>query len=146
MAFNNAYMSLIAAVLLLATAISQTDAQQVASCASKLVPCAEYLNSTSPPSSCCDPIKDAVTNDLPCLCNLYQNPDLLKSLGVELAQALALTRACGVSTDISACNATGGAPSPVGTPPPPVPGSDGGRVAWTGLYSLLFIWVSVMVY
>ncbi|CAN1834284.1 Non-specific lipid transfer protein GPI-anchored 7 [Linum perenne] len=88
-----------AALLLLAT-ITVTEAQGTAnfpSCASKLVPCA-------PPATCCDPIKEAVKTELPCLCNLYNTPGLLNSFGINVTQAIGLTKRCGISADISNCS------------------------------------------
>lgn len=93
--------AVLAVLMLSATATAQTP---TADCASKLVPCAQYLNSTKPPASCCDPLKEAVTKDLACLCNLYKNPDLLKALGVNVTQALELPKYCGISNDVSACS------------------------------------------
>lgn len=80
------------------------EAQTTASCASQLVPCAPYLNSTNPPANCCTPLKQAVENDRDCLCNLYKDPSFLQSLGINITQALELPTHCGVSNDLSACN------------------------------------------
>nr|XP_023879116.1 lipid transfer-like protein VAS isoform X3 [Quercus suber]POE77204.1 lipid transfer-like protein vas [Quercus suber] len=139
-------MSIFVVVLMMVTSVAKA---QTADCASKLVPCASYINSTSPPASCCNPIKEAVATQLPCLCGLYSNPSVLKSLGVTVAQALNLTRACGVSTDISKCNATAPSPSSGSVTPSGVPGSDGngaGRIAWTGFSTLFFFLASMMFY
>lgn len=90
----------IMAVLLSAT----TTEAQTPSCASKLVSCAPYLNSTSkPPGSCCDPLKEAVTKDLPCLCKLYENPNLLPSLGINVTQVIALVKNCDIPADLTDC-------------------------------------------
>ncbi|KAF8412397.1 hypothetical protein HHK36_000360 [Tetracentron sinense] len=74
------------------------------SCAMALVPCADYLNSTNPPESCCKPLKQTVETQLECLCNLYNNPGLFASLRINITQALALPKYCGVSGNLSACN------------------------------------------
>lgn len=95
-------MSIFVVVLMMVTSVAK--AQTTATCASKLAPCATYLNSTNPPASCCNPIKETVSTDLPCLCGLYTNPAVLKSFNITVDQALNLTRACGVSTDVSKCN------------------------------------------
>ncbi|XP_055822233.1 non-specific lipid transfer protein GPI-anchored 7 [Solanum dulcamara] len=104
------------AALLLAT----TTEAQTTSCASKLVPCAPYLNSTSkPPASCCDPLREAVTKDLQCLCKLYENPTLLPSLGINVTQIIALTKNCNIPGDLTACKAaspSSSSPSEI-TPP-----------------------------
>ncbi|CAN0841989.1 Non-specific lipid transfer protein GPI-anchored 7 [Linum grandiflorum] len=114
-------------VLLAITAITLTDAQGNVgnsgppSCASKLIPCAPYItNTTKPPATCCDSIKETVRTELPCLCNLYNTPGLLSSFGINVTQAIDLTTRCGVSADVTACPKPG-APSPgasaVPTPP-----------------------------
>lgn len=95
-------LSLLITVALMAATTTLTVAQPP-SCASKLVPCAPYLNSTKPPASCCDPLREAVTKDLDCLCTLYENPTLLPSLGINVTQALALPKACNIPGDVSAC-------------------------------------------
>ncbi len=77
---------------------------QTADCAQKLVPCASFINDTNPPDSCCNPIKEAVATQLPCLCGLYTTPGVLKSFGITVEQALNLTRNCGINSDISKCN------------------------------------------
>jgi hypothetical protein len=77
---------------------------QTATCAQNLIPCANYINSSTPAANCCSSIKDAVNTQLECLCGLYTSPGLLPSLGITLEQALNLSRACGVTTDLSKCN------------------------------------------
>ncbi|KAF3945105.1 hypothetical protein ACB098_10G050500 [Castanea mollissima] len=119
---------------------------QTADCASKLAPCANYINSTNPPTSCCNPIKEAVDTQLPCLCGLYSSPSVLKAFGITVEQALNLTRACGISTDLSKCNVTAPSPSSGSVPPPGVPGNGVGRVAWTGFSTLFFFLASMMFY
>ncbi|XP_031114654.1 protein YLS3-like [Ipomoea triloba] len=88
---------MLAAVLMLtATATATATAQSIS--------CAAYLNSTKPPASCCDALKESVTKELSCLCKLYKNPEVLKSLGVNITQALQLPKHCGISNDVSACD------------------------------------------
>ncbi|XP_015896570.1 non-specific lipid transfer protein GPI-anchored 7 [Ziziphus jujuba] len=131
-------------VVLVGMVASLADAQEN-SCANKLVPCASYLNSTTPPPACCNPLKETVTNDLDCLCTLYNTPGFLENLGLNITQALRLTQACGVPADRVQCNATG--PSPQSVPPPPgVPGSDAQMIVWTGIYTLLIFLASMMFY
>ncbi|KAI4370025.1 hypothetical protein MLD38_018412 [Melastoma candidum] len=103
---NTSSTSVILVLVLALTVATTTRAQStpVATCASKLTPCADYLNGTTTPSTeCCSSIKDAVANDRVCLCNLYTTPGLLASLGVNITQALKLTQECGASTDTSLC-------------------------------------------
>ncbi|XP_075641084.1 non-specific lipid transfer protein GPI-anchored 7 [Castanea sativa] len=135
-------MSIFVVVLMMVTMAKA----QTADCASKLVPCANYINSTTPPASCCNPIKEAVDTQLPCLCGLYSSPGVLKAFGITVDQALNLTRACGISTDLSKCNATAPSPSSGSVPPPGVPGNGAGRVAWTGFSTLFFFLASMMFY
>ncbi|CAK7355787.1 unnamed protein product [Dovyalis caffra] len=83
-----------------------TEAQDTStSCASKLAPCQPYLSTTTtPPGSCCNPIKEAVAKELPCLCKIYSDPNLLQGLGINVTQAVMLSQRCGVPTDLSSCN------------------------------------------
>ncbi|KAK3041058.1 hypothetical protein RJ639_026855 [Escallonia herrerae] len=132
-------------VVVSVAAIGVAEGQSTPSCASKLVPCASYMNSTNPPSSCCDPLREAVTNELQCLCNLYETPGLLESFGINVTQALHLTAACKIPGDLSACRAT--APTSSSTPPPPgESGNDVGRIASTGASGLLLLWAFMMTY
>ncbi|XP_058106303.1 non-specific lipid transfer protein GPI-anchored 7-like [Magnolia sinica] len=94
-------------------------AEDAPACAAKLVPCSTYLNVSKPPESCCSPLREAVQNELPCLCNLYSSPDLFKSFGINLTQALELPEHCGINSTIDRCN-TKGATAPPGTPTPVV--------------------------
>lgn len=98
-------MLLLMAVVMVVSLTSPAMAQPTtATCAEKLTSCANYLkNSTNPPASCCNPIKEAVANELTCLCNLYTTPGFLESIGVNVTQALQLTRACGVPVELSKC-------------------------------------------
>ncbi|KAK1381868.1 hypothetical protein POM88_019603 [Heracleum sosnowskyi] len=100
--FGNTKMVTVTVVLVVVmTVILSAEGQDIPSCASGLVPCADYLNATTkPPASCCDPIKEAVTKQLPCLCNLYNTPGLLKSFGINVTQAVKLPTLCGVPGDL----------------------------------------------
>ncbi|XP_071698125.1 non-specific lipid transfer protein GPI-anchored 7-like [Rutidosis leptorrhynchoides] len=140
-------MTALIALLLMAVAISTAEAQDQ-TCASKLIPCAEYLNATTkPPNSCCDPIKEAVANDLQCLCNLYQNPSFLSGLGINVDQALRLPRLCDISSDVSACNnaqAPGGSTQP---PPGSTPGGNGaGKTVSSGVVGLFVVSVCMVLF
>ncbi|QCD81253.1 hypothetical protein DEO72_LG2g1578 [Vigna unguiculata] len=152
-------------VVVLALTMSLAEAQSgtTASCAQDLIPCGEYLNSNStPPSSCCDPLKRTVENELPCLCNLFYNSNLLQGLNITVESALALSRSCGVTSDLSSCNGTHtylpssvhsliliGAPAPGSRAPPATPGgstppSGAAKVTFTGISFLLLFWVSML--
>ncbi|KAG6472360.1 hypothetical protein ZIOFF_069820 [Zingiber officinale] len=111
MAINFAAVLMAAAVV--ASAVTGSAAQNPPSCASNLVGCASYLNSTTtPPQTCCGPLKQTATNDLPCLCGLFNNTVFLKAFGVDLQKALQMARRCGVTTDQSACATAAATPSP----------------------------------
>ncbi|KAI7994386.1 Lipid transfer-like protein VAS [Camellia lanceoleosa] len=136
--------AMVVVVLMATTTTRVADGQQTATCISKLTPCASYLNATSPPASCCNPLREAVTQDLQCLCNLYTTPDLLKNLGINVTDALALAGRCKIPGDLSSCAAS----APSSPSPPATPGSDSNRVsiASAGMLSILLFWASMMLY
>ncbi|XP_004515744.1 non-specific lipid transfer protein GPI-anchored 7-like [Cicer arietinum] len=112
------------------------------SCAAQLVPCADFLNSKKPPSSCCDPLKKTVETQLKCLCDLFYSPGFLQSLNINTTSALQLSRNCGVTTDLTTCKQGGSAPPPTAGAPPAKDGGDkgaAGRVSFTGFSSLLLL-------
>lgn len=88
------------AVLTAAAAVETAAAQgsgALPPCASKLIPCAEYLNATkAPPPSCCDPLKETVTKEKACLCSIYKNPAMLQTLGINVTQVMGLPKLCGI--------------------------------------------------
>ncbi|GLT78352.1 hypothetical protein SLA2020_498910 [Shorea laevis] len=139
----------LAVLFVVGAVMSLTEAQDIPTCATKLVPCADYLNSTTtPPASCCNPIKETVANELTCLCNLYKDPNLLKSFNINVTDALRLTRNCGVSTDLSVCSKSQ-SPTASAVPPPGQAGSDGAaadKIAWTGITSLLLFLATAILY
>ncbi|KAI3971531.1 hypothetical protein MKW92_035739 [Papaver armeniacum] len=118
--------------VLMAEEISAQD------CASALVPCAAYLNSTKPPETCCKPLRETIMTQRKCLCDLFADKNLLPSMGINVTQVLLLPKNCGVSSDTSLCsNAPAPAPmsatSPTGATSTPLP-------AWFGcLYVTLFL-------
>ncbi|KAE9597713.1 putative bifunctional inhibitor/plant lipid transfer protein/seed storage helical [Lupinus albus] len=146
---NMSMKSLVVTMVLMISIINFSEAQTttVASCAQSLIPCADYLNSTNPPSSCCDPLKETVATQLKCLCDLFNTPGLLESFKVNVTQALGLSRLCGIKSDLSSCSA-GSAPSPSSSsiPPPATRGGDSGagKVAFSGFSFLLLFWASML--
>ncbi|KAK8613996.1 hypothetical protein V6N13_122375 [Hibiscus sabdariffa] len=130
---------LMAVLVILGSMATLTDAQTT--CAQKLVSCSPYLNKATakPRDDCCDPIREAVANELPCLCNLYNDPSLLASLNVTVTEALRISRECGIVTDLSACNAT----SPTSAPAPPGQSGGADRIALAGVTTLLLFLVSI---
>ncbi|KAL4199781.1 hypothetical protein AMTRI_Chr03g146560 [Amborella trichopoda] len=120
-----------------------TGAQE---CANKLVPCASYLNSTTPGKECCDDLKQAIETELPCLCALFNDPSVFKSLNINRTQALLLPEHCGFKSTASACNSTAGAPSANSSPNTSSGGSGSGknsspsmRAPWYGLAGVTFV-------
>lgn len=74
------------------------------SCVQKLLPCQAYLKAPSTPTAaCCVPLKEMVSGDPKCLCDVFDNPDLLKSLNVTQDDAMKLAKACNVNADVSVC-------------------------------------------
>ncbi|KAK6921234.1 Bifunctional inhibitor/plant lipid transfer protein/seed storage helical domain [Dillenia turbinata] len=105
-------------------------------CVQKLAPCRPYLKSSSmPPATCCAPLKEMVSDDRACLCSIFNDPEILKSLNITQDQALQLPRSCGANPDISKCNngvvTKGTAANPPSSSPstplaPPTPSDDSG--------------------
>lgn len=81
-------------------------------CIQKLMPCQPYLHSVTPPppASCCLPMKEIVEKDATCLCSVFNNVDMLKSLNLTKENALVLPKACGAKADISLCKSSNGKP------------------------------------
>ncbi|KAL2463003.1 AAI domain-containing protein [Forsythia ovata] len=88
-------------------------------CVQKLLPCQPYLKSSSsppPPASCCAPLKDIIADDKKCLCAVFNNPAIMKTLNVTQDDALNLARTCGSKADASICK-TASAPGASPTTP-----------------------------
>lgn len=79
-------------------------------CIQKLMPCQPYLHSSTPlpPASCCMPLKEIVETDVTCLCSVFNNVDMLRSLNLTKENALVLPKACGANADVSQCKASTG--------------------------------------
>ncbi|RID48271.1 hypothetical protein BRARA_I04794 [Brassica rapa] len=77
-------------------------------CIQKLKSCQPYLHSVIPPlpASCCLSMKEMVANDAPCLCSVFNNVDMLKSLNLTKDNALDIPKACYADPDISLCKAS----------------------------------------
>ncbi|KAJ7952459.1 Lipid transfer protein [Quillaja saponaria] len=143
------YSTLTMMILVLMVGVTSfTEGQENPACADKLAPCLDYMNSTNPPTICCNPLIETVTNELPCLCILFTGSALLESFGTNLTQALNLTRNCGVNIGSIDCN--GIAPSPAAGTQPVLERRkvDGAadRIAFTGISFLLLFWCSMMFY
>lgn len=148
---NSVKMGMELIVLLVASLAVTGSAQSTPTCAAKLVPCGPYLNMTSPPQICCGPLKDALTNDLACLCAIFNSPNILKAYNIDLNSAVQLPKRCGMpsfSTNI-ACNTTAaGAPGASMTPPATPGGNNAAHsTTWfglSGLVSMFLFWWSIM--
>lgn len=106
--FSTATMIFAAAMTaMVLVSLPEVEAQTATTCVNKLVPCFSALTTTTrPPKECCDSIKEAVKDELQCLCTVYNTPGLLSGFNVSTAQALNLSRRCDVTTDLSACSGT----------------------------------------
>ncbi|KAJ4916094.1 Bifunctional inhibitor/lipid-transfer protein/seed storage 2S albumin superfamily protein [Raphanus sativus] len=87
-------------------------------CIQKLMPCQPYLHSVTPPppASCCLPLNEIVAKDATCLCSVFNNVDMLRSLNLTKENALVLPKACGAKADISLCKASNGTTTPSTSP------------------------------
>jgi hypothetical protein len=119
-------MLLVAVALAVASPTTSDDGTAVPSCATKLVPCAAFLNSTATPpaATCCGPLKEAAFNESKCVCAMLLNKAALQELGVAPEQGLALAKRCGVTVGASVCDkytaagaAAGSSASSTGTTP-----------------------------
>ncbi|CAL9754992.1 unnamed protein product [Musa acuminata subsp. burmannicoides] len=145
------------AMAVVAAAVAGSAAQSPPpDCVSNLVGCAGYLNSTTtPPDSCCKPLKQAAKTQLPCLCSLFNNTAILRAFNVNITQAIQMSKRCGVSTDQRACE-TATASGTTATPSSSNndTGSSAGKdsssanratsIGLPGLVSLLLCWWSLM--
>ncbi|KAM0935185.1 putative bifunctional inhibitor/plant lipid transfer protein/seed storage helical [Dioscorea sansibarensis] len=113
-------------------------------CISKLIPCQNYLNNSHPPQECCSPLKDAVQNELACLCAVFDDPNILKAFNINITQALQLSVNCGLTSDTSLC-IKAGAPS---HSPPASPGNAANNgvsmLGLSGLLGLCLFWWSLV--
>ncbi|KAF5201133.1 Bifunctional inhibitor/lipid-transfer protein/seed storage 2S albumin superfamily protein [Thalictrum thalictroides] len=105
----------------LAAAAGVAEASAWMTCAQKLLPCKDYLNSsTTPPSSCCDPLKEMINDDFKCLCNVFNDPIILKAINITQDVALKVVGACDAKIDVSVCNKDANTPpssADANTPP-----------------------------
>ena len=100
-------MAVAAAVVVVFCVLAPPSAAQTSrtpDCAAKLAACAPYINTTGPPpEACCGSIKDAVQNDLKCLCGLYATPEIFKAFNINVTQALGVAKRCGLNDTTEAC-------------------------------------------
>ncbi|KAG2254109.1 hypothetical protein Bca52824_084245 [Brassica carinata] len=95
-------------VLYSVQAAEQGGDHHLMACMQKLMPCQKYIHAVNPPppASCCGPMKEIVEKDSQCLCTVFNNPALLKSLNLTKENALDLPKACGANPDVSICTKT----------------------------------------
>ncbi|KAF6150893.1 hypothetical protein GIB67_020976 [Kingdonia uniflora] len=98
-------------------------------CMQKLLPCQPFLSNPVgvPPPTCCLPLKETIGVDPSCLCKVFNNPALLKTLNITQDDALKLPKACNTNADISICSKVG--VTPTGSPTvlsPPTDDKKGG--------------------
>ncbi|XP_047173926.1 non-specific lipid transfer protein GPI-anchored 9-like [Vigna umbellata] len=110
-------------------------------CLTPLSPCINFLNSTDPPQTCCNPIKEMNAAQNSCFCELALTPPgALEALGITIPQALQLAQSCGVNFKITSCKA----PPPSLLPPSATVGGDEGgtcRATFSGFSFALFLGV-----
>ncbi|XXG43449.1 hypothetical protein AAC387_Pa01g3484 [Persea americana] len=94
---------------LLAMAILAPRSQaQDTTCMTQLIPCLNYLNSTSsrPSSDCCDPLRSVIKSNPQCLCNMISsNTAASGESSINVTQAMLLPSRCGVSINAATCAA-----------------------------------------
>ncbi|CAN7052992.1 unnamed protein product [Brassica rapa subsp. trilocularis] len=100
-------------------ATAQGGDPHLMSCMQKLMSCQPYIHAVNPPPppSCCGPMKEIVVKDAPCLCAVFNDPAILKTLNLTKENALDLPKACGANPDISLCSKTASLP-PTAPPGP----------------------------
>lgn len=66
-------------------------------CLEELLPCTAYLKTTNHPSStCCTAMHNAAAAEMPCLCRLFADPELLATFNVTREQMFKLPARCGL--------------------------------------------------
>jgi len=135
MAMRMAAAAAVAAVLCVLAPPAAAQTTKTPDCAAKLTPCAPYINTTgTPPEACCGSIKDAVQNDLQCLCGLYASPEIFKAFNINVTQALGVSKRCGLADTTEACKSR----------PPSGGGSNTLSFGFPGLMSLFLALWSVL--
>ncbi|KAL5207689.1 hypothetical protein ABZP36_032124 [Zizania latifolia] len=87
-------------------------------CMEELLPCTAYLGSGRHPSqTCCTALHDAAADEMPCLCRLLADQELLRTFNVTRDQMFRLPARCGLPVGCHAGAA--GSPEPVVEAPPP---------------------------
>ncbi|KMT07837.1 hypothetical protein BVRB_6g146490 [Beta vulgaris subsp. vulgaris] len=93
-------------LVILASNMQMSKAQDGSSCINSLAPCLNYLNSTrDPPDSCCDPLKNVIQSDPQCLCRVISTQGTFQAqlLGINISQVELLPERCGKRVNPLAC-------------------------------------------
>ncbi|XP_021725666.1 lipid transfer-like protein VAS [Chenopodium quinoa] len=107
-----AYEKVMMIMVVFAVMLVSTHAQDPStSCIQALMPCAQFINATTnPPPMCCGPLTEAFKTQVPCLCNIFENPELATTYHVNMTQAMELPTKCGIkNVDTSLCKKVKGA-------------------------------------
>ncbi|XP_042462213.1 non-specific lipid transfer protein GPI-anchored 7-like isoform X2 [Zingiber officinale] len=105
-------MEKLMATLLLALVLlppGEVEAQTSQTCAAELVPCGQYLNLTTgtPSDSCCIPMRNAVENELDCLCAILTDPSVSSAFNLTIERTTHIARACGIA-NLNGCSSGAG--------------------------------------
>lgn len=66
-------------------------------CLEELLPCTAYLKTTKHPSpTCCTAMHNAAAAEMPCMCRLFADPELLATFNVTREQMFKLPARCGL--------------------------------------------------
>ncbi|KAF3772996.1 hypothetical protein EJ110_NYTH56263 [Nymphaea thermarum] len=115
------------------------SAQGTSGCVSDLVVCqSDITNATmKPDSKCCSALNNALSKDLPCLCNLYKQDTIFQTLNLNKTRAMELPKLCGIKAGLDLCNTTSASPPSSATPSPPsTPGASSGSNSSSGATKL----------
>ncbi|XP_066327787.1 non-specific lipid transfer protein GPI-anchored 7-like [Miscanthus floridulus] len=94
--------------------------QHLLPCLEELLPCTAYLKTTKHPSAtCCTAMHNAAAAEMPCLCRLFADPELLATFNVTREQMFKLPARCGLP--VGCRTGTSSHEPVVEAPPPPAP-------------------------
>ncbi|OEL33385.1 hypothetical protein BAE44_0005596 [Dichanthelium oligosanthes] len=94
-------------------------AEHLLPCLEELLPCTAYLKTANHPShTCCTAMHNAAVAEMPCLCRLFADPELLATFNVTRDQMFRLPARCGLPVGCRA-GATPTHEPVVEAPPPP---------------------------
>jgi len=85
------------------TVIEFANGQNMPECWKQLSPCLYFMNSTKPPQTCCNPIKEINATQKSCFCQIASTPGIFEGLGITASQAIHLLQLCGVNFKTTTC-------------------------------------------